>query len=163
MKTSTPKAFASTTFRVLPLPTEVADAARSAAAAGAPDHAIVTANSPNGYPCRHCLRWDRPGEHMILFPYSSIPSGRPYSESGPIFVHSEPCERYAATEQYPADFRSSRVLRAYNSRDDMIDATVISDNEPEPMIEQLLQNPETSFLQVRSLTHGCYTMRIERV
>ena len=150
-------------FRVVPLPAEVADAARRAAAAGAPDHAIVTANSPSGYPCRHCLRWARPGERMILFPYTSIPSGRPYSESGPIFVHAEPCERYGATEQYPADFRSSRVLRAYNSRDDMIDAAVISDDQPEPVIEKLLQNPETAFLQVRSLTHGCYTMRIERI
>jgi hypothetical protein len=100
---------------------------------------------------------------MILFPYTSIPSDRPYSESGPIFVHAEPCERYAATEQYPADFRSSRVLRAYNSGHDMIDAVVVGDSEPEPVIEKLLQNPDTAFLQVRSLTHGCYTMRIERV
>ncbi len=149
-------------FRIVPLPTEVANTARQAATAAAPDHAVITADSPTGYPCRHCLRWAKVGEHVILFPYASIAPGRPYSESGPIFVHAEPCERYGAIEQYPADFRGSRVLRAYSSNDDMIDAAVVSDNNPEPVIERLLQNPETAFLQARSVTRGCYTFRIER-
>ena len=149
-------------FRIVPLPTDVANAARQAAAAGVPDHAVITADSPTGYPCRHCLRWAKVGEHVILFPYASILPGRPYSESGPIFVHAESCKRYAVTEQYPADFRGSRVLRAYSSNDDMIDAAVVSDNNPEPVIARLLQNPETAFLQARSVTRGCYTFRIER-
>src|SRR5438477_1554027 len=149
-------------FQIVPLRTEIAEAARRAAAAGVSDHAVITADSPNGFPCRHCLRWAQLGERMILFPYASIAPGRPYSESGPIFVHAEPCERYAATEQYPADFRGSRVLRAYSSSEDMIDAAVVSDNNPEPVIERLLQNPETAFLQARSVTRGCYTFRIER-
>jgi uncharacterized protein (DUF2249 family) len=149
-------------FRIIPLPTDVANAARQAVAAGAPDHAVITADSPTGYPCRHCLRWAKLGEHVILFPYASIAPGLPYSESGPIFVHAEQCERYWATEQYPPDFRGSRVLRAYSSNDDMIDAAVVSDNNPEPVIERLLQNPETAFLQARSVTRGCYTFRIER-
>ena len=82
-------------FQIVPLATEVAEASRRAAAAGAPDHGVVVADSPNGFPCRHCLRWARPGERVILFPYAAIPPGHPYSESGPIFVHAEPCERYA--------------------------------------------------------------------
>src|SRR5437016_14640761 len=39
----------------------------------------------------------------------------PYSEIGPIFVHAEPCKRYSATCEYPADFRNGRVLRAYDA------------------------------------------------
>jgi hypothetical protein len=108
-------------FRIVPLRTEIAEAARRAAEAGAPDHAVVIADSPNGYPCRHCLRWAQPGERMVLFPFAAIPPGHPYSESGPIFVHAEPCERYAATEQYPEEFRKNRVIRAYNSRQDMVE------------------------------------------
>jgi len=149
-------------FHIVPLATDVANAARQATTAGVSDHAVITADSPTGYPCRHCLRWAKVGERVILFPYASIAPGRPYSESGPIFVHAEPCERYGATEQYPADFRGSRVLRAYSSNDDMIDAAVVSDDYPEPVIERLLQNPETAFLQARSVTRGCYTFRIER-
>ncbi len=150
-------------FRVVPLKTEVAEAARRAARSGAPDHRVLTADSPHGYPCRHCLRWAKPGEKMILFPYAAIPPGHPYSESGPIFVHEEPCQRYAATGGFPPDFRAGRVMRSYNSGYDMIDAEVVDGSEPEAIIEKLLENPETSFLQVRSVTRGCYTLKIERI
>jgi hypothetical protein len=149
-------------FRVVPLRTEIAEAARAAAEAGAPDHAVVTADSPGGYPCRHCLRWARPGERMILFPFAAIPPRRPYSESGPIFVHADPCERYRATEEYPAEFREGRVIRAYNSQHEIIAAEVANGAGPEAVIERFLQKPETAFVHVRSASHGCYTMEIER-
>jgi hypothetical protein len=149
-------------FRVVPLPTEIAERARRAADAVATDHAIVTADSPTGYPCRHCLRFAKPGERVILFPYAAIPAGHPYSETGPIFVHAEPCKRYGATHEYPNDLRGGRAFRAYNASYDMIDAEVANGNEPEGIIEKLLQNPETAFVDARSVTRGCYTFRIRR-
>jgi hypothetical protein len=150
-------------FRIVPLRTEIAEAARRKAEAGAPDHAVVTADSPEGYPCRHCLRWAQPGERMILFPFAAIAPGRPYSESGPIFVHAEPCDRYAATHEYPPEFRSGRVLRAYNSQRDMIAAEIANGEEPEAVIERFLEKPETAFVHVRSANRGCYTMEVERI
>jgi hypothetical protein len=150
-------------FRIVPLATEVAETARRAAASSAADHAVITADSPNGFPCRHCLRWAKPGERVILFPSSAIPPGRPYSETGPIFVHAESCERYNATREFPADFRNGRVFRAYNSNHDMIDAEVVNGSEPEAVIEKLLQSPETAFVDARSVTRGCYTFRIELI
>ena len=77
-------------------------------------------------------------------------------------MHAEPCERYAATHEFPHDFRQGRVLRAYNSSYDMIDAEVVNGSEPEAVIEKLLENPETAFVHARSVTRGCYTMEIER-
>jgi len=151
------------TFRIVPLRTEIADAARSAAGQGGADHRVVTADSPRGYPCRHCLRWAQPGEQMILFPFAAIPAGRPYSESGPIFVHADACERYSATDEFPAEFQKGRVLRAYNSAYDIITAEVANGAGPEAVIERFLQKPETAFVHVRSATHGCFTMEIERI
>jgi hypothetical protein len=162
MKTSTPKAFASSAFRIVSLPTDVAEQARRAAESGAEDHAVVAVDSPFGYPCRHCLRWAHPGEHVILFPYASIPPGHPYSETGPIFVHAEPCERYCASAEYPADFRHGRAFRAYDADYNMIDAEVANADEPEPIIEKLFQNPKTEFVDARSVTRGCFTFRILR-
>src|SRR5207247_2303789 len=92
------------TFRIVPLRSEVAEGARRAAEAGAADHAVVLADSPSGYPCRHCLHFAKPGERLILFPYAAIPAGHPYSESGPIFVHAEQCERYRALLNRDASF-----------------------------------------------------------
>src|SRR5213080_5290059 len=150
------------TFRIVPLPTEVAEEARHVAESGAADHAVIKVDSPIGYPCRHCLRWAQPGERVILFSYTSIPAGHPYSEIGPIFVHAEPCERYNATHEYPEDLRRGRAFRAYNTSYDMIDAEVANVNEPEAIVEKLLQNPETAFVDARSVTRGCYTFRIQR-
>ncbi len=149
-------------YRIVPLPSDVADAARRALAAGAADHALVIADSPNGYPCRHCLQWAAPGERMILFTYAAVDSG-PYQERGPIFVHAEPCSRYSAVADYPADFRNGRVIRAYDERKFIIDARVVNGEGPEAAIEDLLRNPRAAFLHVRSVGYGCYTMGVERV
>jgi hypothetical protein len=149
-------------FRIVPLSTEIAERARQSVRDGTPDHAIVVADSPRGYPCRHCLRFARPGERVVLFPYEAIPAGHPYSESGPVFVHAESCERYTAAHEFPVDFREGRVMRAYNSSFDMIDAEIVDRIEPEPVIEKLFQNPETAFVDARSVTRGCFTFRIQR-
>src|SRR5438874_11087971 len=149
-------------FRILPFPTEIAQAARHAVNAGAADHALITVDSHGSSPCRHCLRWAQPGERVILFPYTAIPSGQPYSETGPIFVHTDECKRYSATDEYPADFRNGRVFRAYDSNYKIVDAKVVNGSEPEVVIETLFQNPDTAFVDVRSVTHGCFTFRVQR-
>jgi hypothetical protein len=162
MKKSTSKAFASTAFRIVPLRSEVAEQARRAAGSGAKDHAVITADSATGYPCRHCLSWAQPGERVVLFPYASIPAGHPYSEIGPIFIHAEQCKRYSATDEYPADFRNGRAFRAYDSKYNIIDAQVMNGSEPEVVIECLFQNPDTAFVDARSVTHGCFRFRVQR-
>ena len=148
--------------RIVPLPTEIAEAARRAVIAGAADHALVTAESARSCPCRHCLRWAQPSERVILFPYAAIPPGHPYSEIGPIFVHAENCQRYSTTGEYPADFRNGRVFRAYDSSYAIIDAEVGNVDEPEVVIEKLFQNANAAFVDARSVTHGCFTFRIQR-
>ena len=149
-------------FRVVPVPTEIADAARRALDAGAADHALITVDSPESSPCRHCLHWAQPGERVILFPYTAIPSGHPYSETGPIFVHADGCQRYNATNEYPADFRNGRVFRAYDAKYNIIDARVVDASEPEVVIESLFENPDTAFVDARSVTRGCFTFRVQR-
>lgn len=149
-------------FHIVPLPTKIAEAARRAVTAGAADHALVTAESPGSCPCRHCLRWAEPGERVILFPYAAIPSGHPYCEIGPIFVHADNCQRYATPNEYPADFRNGRVFRAYDSNYRIIDAKVGNGSEPELLIQELFDNPETAFVDVRSITNGCFTFRVQR-
>ena len=151
-----------TDFRVVSLPSDVASQAREAARTGAPGHALVTVDARNAYPCRQCLHWAEPGERVILFTYASVPPGHPYSESGPIFVHEQPCLPYDETEKYPSDFRNGRVIRAYDSSQNMIDAVVVDGQEPEAIIAKLFTNPQTAFLQVRSVTRGCFTFKIER-
>ena len=149
-------------FRIVPLPTDIAEKARRMAESGAADHAVIVVDSATGYPCRHCLRFARPGERVVLFPYQAIPVGHPYSESGPIFVHVEPCERYGAIGEYPVDFRNGRAFRAYDKNYNIIDAEVANGSGPEAVIEKLLENPKTEFVDARSVSRGCFTFRIQR-
>ncbi len=51
---------------------------------------------------------------------------------------------------------------AYNGRNDMIDAVILENDEPEAIVARLPEIPETAFLEARSSTRGCYTFRIER-
>lgn len=150
------------TFEIIALPTSVAERARRRAHEGRPDHRISVVDSPGTAPCRHCLRWAEPGERMVLFPYSAIEPGHPYSETGPIFVHEQPCDRYANTREYPAAFRTGRVFRAYNNQFDMIDAQPMNGAPAEAIIAKLFENPETLFVDVRSADRGCFTFRINR-
>ena len=149
-------------FRVVPLATSLAEAARQAAAEGRPDHRTSIVDSPDSAPCRHCLQWAKPGERVILFPYDAIPSGKPYSERGPVFVHAESCEQYSEPG-YPAAFREGRVFRAYSRDSDIIDARLMNGEPPEAVIEKLLENPDTAFVHARSVTRGCYTFGVERI
>jgi hypothetical protein len=45
----------------------------------------------------------------------------------------------------------------------MIAAEVANGVGPEALIERFLQRPETAFIHVRSVSHGCYTREIERL
>ncbi len=122
----------------------------------------MRADAPECYPCRHCLRWAQPGETLVLFPFASIPAGKPYAETGPVFVHAEACARYRATDEFPGDFREGRAIRGYDAAENMIAGEVVNGNGPEAVVEQLLADPQVAFLQVRSASRGCYTFRIER-
>jgi hypothetical protein len=54
------------------------------------------------------------------------------------------------------------VFRAYDSNYNIIDAQVMNDSEPEVVIESLFQNPDTEFVDARSITRGCFTFRVQR-
>jgi Protein of unknown function (DUF1203) len=54
------------------------------------------------------------------------------------------------------------VFRAYDSSYNIIDAEIVNGSEPEVVIKSLFQNPETAFVDVRSLTRGCFTFRVQR-
>ena len=103
------------------------------------------------------------GEQLILFPFASVEPGKPYSESGPIFIHARECERYRATDEFPRDFREGRAIRGYDAAENMIAGEVVNGSGAEAVVKRLLANPQIAFLQARSASRGCYTFRIERV
>lgn len=45
-------------------------------------------------PCRHCLDLIAEGSEKLVLAYRPFDSLQPYAETGPIFLHKEPCTPY---------------------------------------------------------------------
>jgi hypothetical protein len=115
-------------------------------------------------PCRHCLRYARSGERVLLFSYRPFANSGPYQEVGPVFVHADGCERYATDGGFPADFIARPlVLRPYDADDNIHDSQVYAEaGSAERTAQTLLANPSVAYVHARSRTRGCFMFRIER-
>ncbi|HTA40085.1 MAG TPA: DUF1203 domain-containing protein [Candidatus Acidoferrales bacterium] len=150
-------------MNVIAIPTELAAAARSSASDAQGNALEAEVQTSAGNPCRHCLRRANAGERLTLFSHSPFDRQNPYKEHGPIFVHSDGCERYATPHELPADFVDRPiVLRAYDREQRIARVAVVVDGATQLRAEQLLSDPEIAFLHARSFTHGCFLFRIER-
>ncbi|HKW44081.1 MAG TPA: DUF1203 domain-containing protein [Candidatus Eremiobacteraceae bacterium] len=115
-------------------------------------------------PCRHCLRYARAGEPLLLFSYKPFAKAAPYQEVGPVFLHADGCERHASDEGFPVDFsRRPLVLRPYDAHDNIYSPQVYADEgEAESAARALLANPDVAYVHARSRASGCFMFRIER-
>jgi hypothetical protein len=151
-------------IRIVAIPTEVAKAVRATLRApvyGFPAHAEVATDDA---PCRHCLRAFIAGkDRRILFTYDRFAGVESPPQPGPIYVHAEACDRYAEQNGFPEELRESpRTVEAYGHGRRLLAQEHVSNGIFEPVIEKLFASPEVDYLQVNSMTAGCFTFRIER-
>jgi uncharacterized protein DUF1203 len=153
-----------TAFRVVAIPTEVAQTVRATLHSpfhDFPAHAEVASDDA---PCRHCLRKFAAGaDRRILCTYDRFAGVESLPQPGPIYVHATECERYSEDGGFPEELRNSpRTLEAYASGRDLLARENVADGRFEEAIERLLANPQAAYIQVNSTTAGCFTFRIER-
>ena len=158
------------TFVVRPIDADVLAQLREMDDAGrAP---LPVSDADGGSPLRCCLRASHPGEQILLVSFAPIrrwaaargvdPAA--YDEVGPVFIHPSACEGPEHTG-YPDDLRASpRVMRAYDANGRIIDGRLVVEGEdPEPVIETLLDDERVAFVHARALGFGCFTFEIGRV
>ena len=125
-----------------------------------------------GSPLRCCNRLSRPGEQIVLASYSPLhrwavanaKDPGPYDETGPVFLHAEPCAG-SSDGGFPEDYRGlPRVLRPYDADGRILDGQVIEegDLQPEGAIDQVFSDPAVAFIHARALLAGCFTFAIDR-
>ncbi len=155
-----------TELRFIALATETVRALQ----AGSPD---ANAQPPerdisdgSGVPCRHCLSDVAAGESFLILAHRPFPSAQPYAETGPIFLHAEPCERHGEGAEVPALFlsRPQALIRGYGKDDRIVYGTgqVVPSAEIGAVARDLLAAPEVAYLHLRSASNSCYQCRIER-
>ena len=85
---------------------------------GAPDAngqpALLRVAEGLANPCRHCLGLIAEGDEKLVLAYRPFDTVQPYAETGPIFLHKNPCERYQS-EMLPVwfDYLDPAIVRGY--------------------------------------------------
>jgi hypothetical protein len=105
------------------------------------------------------------GAPFLVLAHRPFPEAQPYAETGPIFVHAEPCERHGETTEVPELFRSRAqvLIRGYGKEDRIVYGTgqVVPSAKIGAVARDLLARPEVAYLHLRSASNNCYQCRIE--
>jgi hypothetical protein len=115
-------------------------------------------------PCRHCLSLIAEGEEKLVLAYRPFASPQPYAEIGPIFLHKQACQRYAA-DRLPGwfDFLDPALIRGYGS-DDWIryeTGSVVPGAELGEACRRILAEDGVAYLHIRS-KFNCFQCRVDR-
>ncbi|MFE5333625.1 DUF1203 domain-containing protein [Embleya sp. NPDC056575] len=150
------------TFVVRPIPADLLADVR-ATGLDVSGNAIETHIAKSGHPLRCCLREAEPGEELILFGYEPPLPTSPYREIGAVFAHAAPCAGPADTG-YPAQWRSRpQVFRAYDEHGRIHPATRVYEGDaPEPVLAEMLADPEVVLIHSRNIGYGCYMFGVTR-
>jgi len=151
-------------FRVVAIPTAVAEAVRATMQApgyGFPAHSEM---GPDAAPCRHCLRLIAAGvARRTLFTYDRFAGVESLPLPGPVYIHTEACDRYPEDVGFPDELRGSpRTLEGYARGRRLLAQKYVTDGNMERVIEEIFGSSGVDYIHVNSTTAGCYTFRIER-
>jgi len=117
-----------------------------------------------GYPCRISLQEANIGEIIIALPYMHHNVNSPYKASGPIFIRMNVKTTKLEVNEIP-EILQKRLLsiRAYNSQNMMIDATLSQGKNLKTNIKKLFQNSITQYIHIHNANPGCFNCYVERV
>lgn len=151
-----------TTFRIHAIPESAFDDARTTRrdVSGNP---VVDVVATGGEPLRCCLRDATDGEQLILFGYEPPLPASPYREVGPVFGHADPCDGPPPADAYPPAWRGRpQVVRGYDERGWIHEATRHDGAHPEEAIAELLADPAVVQVHSRNVVYGCYMFAVTR-
>jgi Protein of unknown function (DUF1203) len=151
-------------IRVIAIATGIAEKVRSTGKDPHYQHPAHTTIAGEGAPCRHCLQMIVAGkEKATLFTYDAFEGLETLPLPGPVYIHTEACERYAENAGFPPALRHSpRTLAAYARGRHLVATEYVDSGNVDAGVEKLLARPDVDYIHVRSTMAGCYTFRIER-
>lgn len=152
-------------IRFLPMPTETAITywnGENDAYGQKPERHV---SDGDGAPCRHCLRLVGAGEPYLILAHRPFPALQPYAETGPIFLHAEPCKAHDPSGEMPPMLTSrDYIVRGYSTEDRILYGTgaVVPNAAICAYAEDLFARDDVAYLHIRSARNNCYQCRVER-
>ena len=123
----------------------------------------VVADRRPGFPCRVSLRDAEAGERLLLLNYEHLALASPYRSRHAIYVRESATEAHLSTDEVPEQLRTRLLsIRAFDARGMMAGAEVTPGTALERVIEQLLSNPNVTYLHIHNAKPGCYAARVDR-
>lgn len=146
------------------IPSAYVERIRNGAADANGQPALVRTAEGVANPCRHCLALIAEGEVKLVLAYRPFDAVQPYAETGPIFLHGAPCERYDA-EALPGwfDFMDPAIIRGYGS-DDWIrydTGSIVRGAELGDVCRRILADDSVAYVHIRS-KFNCFQCRVDR-
>jgi hypothetical protein len=154
-----------TEIRVIALPTETVQRVlrtKSSPGYGHPAHTEVA----TGYgPCRHCLRTFRVGEELrTLFTCNPFYMVAPVPAPGPVFIHTEGCERYDEMAGYPCQLlQDPVVMDGYDIEQRLATQRTAAGGNHEMVLREIFADATVQYVLVRDHEAGCFDFRVERM
>lgn len=117
-----------------------------------------------GNPCRYCLCDIPKGAAMLIMAARPLPEPQSYAETGPIFLCAD-CMPYAEDGMPPVlASRAECLLKAYDYNNRIVYGTgqITPTGQIETYCERLITDPVVAYVDARSATNNCFTLRITR-
>lgn len=151
-------------FRVTPIDQNLSNEARISRRS--PQYTSFPAFSgvATGYgPCRSCLKtFDEGNEDRLSFTYDSQQMNGGIRLPGPIFIHTEECDRYDG-DGFPPMLRYLPLFfEAMDEQCELIVRDRAVPDEIEKQIEQLFTDLRVKRIKIRNAEAGCFVAWIDR-
>ena len=123
-----------------------------------------TISDGSGLPCRYCLCDIPKDAPMLTMAACPFPELQPYAETGPIFLCAD-CAPYEGEGLPPVLVgRKECLLKAYGADNRIIYGTgqITPTKEVDAYAGHLLSDPKVAYVDARSASNNCFTLRIKR-
>ena len=150
-------------FRFVGIPESLAAEARASRRSPQYGHPAFQDRAKGYGPCRVCLRAFAIGEEdRLLFTYQPHREPGDLPQPGPVFIHAEPCTRYAAAD-LPPDFRALPiVVEGYGAGGWLVAQEAVASEPAEAVVARMLERADVAYAHLRNREAGCFMARVER-
>lgn len=154
-----------TEIRVIALPTETVQRVLRTKRSPGYGHPAYTEVATGYGPCRHCLRTFRVGEELrTLFTCNPFYMVAPVPAPGPVFVHTEGCERYDEEAGYPRQLLEYPVVMdGYDLDQRLVTQRTAAGGNHEMVLREIFADAAVQYVLVRDHEAGCFDFRVERM